>query len=238
MARSDDLKASPPMFESPWLDRFTRVHPSVPPIIFTPIILVMVIAGFGRQSTLQAVLLLVAGYVFWTLFEYWLHRVVFHFEPYSSPVGMRLHWMIHGVHHDHPNDPLRLVMPPSVSLPLGALVLSLFWLVLGWDAALVFGGGFLAGYLAYDMLHYHVHHHTPRTAIGHKLRELHMRHHFQDDETGFGISAPYWDNVFGTATARTGNRPLAEQRAARAAGAPAVASRGNRGPTDTASGAT
>ena len=25
-----------------------------------------------------------------------------------------------------------------------------------------------------------------------------MRHHFQDDERGFGISAPYWDRVFGT----------------------------------------
>ena len=186
------------MFESPLLDRFTRVHPSVPPIIFIPIIAYMLIEGFGRFGPLQAVLLLVAGYVFWTLFEYWLHRVVFHFEPYNSAVGMRLHWMIHGVHHDHPNDPLRLVMPPSVSLPLGALVLGAFWLVLGYDAMLVFGGGFLAGYLAYDMLHYHVHHHKPRTALGHKLRELHMRHHFQDDETGFGVSAPYWDRVFGT----------------------------------------
>ena len=25
-----------------------------------------------------------------------------------------------------------------------------------------------------------------------------MRHHFQDDERGFGVSAPYWDHVFGT----------------------------------------
>jgi dihydroceramide fatty acyl 2-hydroxylase len=25
-----------------------------------------------------------------------------------------------------------------------------------------------------------------------------MRHHFQDDERGFGISAPYWDVVFRT----------------------------------------
>jgi sterol desaturase/sphingolipid hydroxylase (fatty acid hydroxylase superfamily) len=208
MARSDDLKASPPMFESPLLDRFTRVHPSVPPLIFLPIIAVMLVTGVGRMSGWESVLLLLAGYVFWTLFEYWLHRVVFHFEPYNSALGMRLHWMIHGVHHDHPNDPLRLVMPPSVSLPLGALVLSGFWLILGYDAALVFGGGFLSGYLAYDMLHYHVHHHTPRTALGHKLRELHMRHHFQDDERGFGISAPYWDNVFGTATHATGNRSL------------------------------
>jgi sterol desaturase/sphingolipid hydroxylase (fatty acid hydroxylase superfamily) len=26
-----------------------------------------------------------------------------------------------------------------------------------------------------------------------------MRHHFQDHERGYGVSAPYWDNVFGTA---------------------------------------
>ena len=214
------------MFESPLLDRFTRVHPSVPPLIFVPIISVMLVTGFGRMSVPGAVGLLLGGYVFWTLFEYWLHRVVFHFEPYNSALGMRLHWMIHGVHHDHPNDPLRLVMPPSVSLPLGAAVLAGFWLVLGYDAALVFGGGFLAGYLAYDMLHYHVHHHKPRTALGHKLRELHMRHHFQDDERGFGISAPYWDNVFGTATHSTGNRALAPSKP------------GGGGPHDTASGAT
>jgi dihydroceramide fatty acyl 2-hydroxylase len=234
MARSDDLKASPPMFENRMLDRFTRVHPSVPPLIFVPIIAVMLGFGFARVSTLTAIVLLFAGYVFWTLFEYWLHRVVFHFEPYESEIGMRLHWMIHGVHHDHPNDPLRLVMPPSVSLPLGALVLAVFWAVLGWDNALVFGGGFLAGYLAYDMLHYHVHHHKPRTVVGHKLRELHMRHHFQDDERGFGISAPYWDYVFGTASHATGNRGVTREHGPATKAATAAA----QGPTDPASPAT
>jgi len=205
MARSDDLKASPPMFDNRLLDRFTRVHHIVPLLIFTPVIAYMLIAGFPRFSVLGSLGLIIGGYLFWTLFEYWLHRIVFHFEP-EQGFGARLHWMIHGVHHDHPNDPLRLVMPPSVSVPLGALVLWVFWLVLGYDAMLVFGGAFLTGYLVYDMLHYHVHHRMPRTAVGRRLRELHMRHHFQDDERGFGISAPYWDNVFGTAPAETGNR--------------------------------
>jgi len=123
---------------------------------------------------------------------------VFHFEP-EDGIGARLHWMIHGVHHDHPNDPMRLVMPPSASIPLALLFGALFWLVLGGDAATAFTAGFLAGYLAYDMIHYAVHHHVPRSAVGKKLRELHMRHHFQDHERGFGVSAPYWDRVFGTA---------------------------------------
>ena len=74
--------------------------------------------------------------------------------------------MIHGVHHDHPNDPLRLVMPPAASVPLALVFYALFWLVLGADRAFAFGAGFLAGYLAYDMIHYHLHHHSPRTRLG------------------------------------------------------------------------
>src|SRR5918997_1495750 len=198
MRRTDQLKASPPMFNSPWLDRFTRVHPSVPVIIFLPAIVALFAFGAGRAGFLNAVGLVLGGYAVWTLTEYWLHRVVFHFEP-ERGIGARLHWMIHGVHHDHPNDPLRLVMPPSASVPLAAAFGGLFWLVLGADLATSFGAGFLAGYLVYDMIHFAVHHSKPKSRVGRRLRELHMRHHFQDDERGFGVSAPYWDKVFGTA---------------------------------------
>src|SRR5918994_3373222 len=197
MRRSELLKASPPMFKSPWLDRFTRVHPVVPVIIFLPAIVALFAVGIGRAGLWNSVGLAVGGYAVWTLTEYWLHRVVFHFEP-ERGIGARLHWMIHGVHHDHPNDPMRLVMPPSASIPLALLFAGLFWLVLGGEWFMPFLSGFLAGYLAYDMIHYHVHHHQPRTRVGRRLRELHMRHHFQDDERGFGVSAPYWDHVFGT----------------------------------------
>jgi sterol desaturase/sphingolipid hydroxylase (fatty acid hydroxylase superfamily) len=33
-----------------------------------------------------------------------------------------------------------------------------------------------------------------------------MRHHFEDDTTGYGVSAPYWDRVFGTAPKRRRGR--------------------------------
>src|SRR3954465_4805807 len=203
MRRTDLLKASPPMFQSPWLDRFTRVHPAVPLVIYLPAIALLLLVGEPRAGFLNVIGLVLGGYAVWTLTEYWLHRVVFHFEP-EEGIGARVHWMIHGVHHDHPNDPLRLVMPPAASVPLALVFYGLFWLVLGADRAYAFGAGFLFGYLAYDMIHYHLHHHTPRTRLGRWLRELHMRHHFQDDERGFGISAPYWDRVFGTMHVRRG----------------------------------
>ena len=197
MRRSEYLKASPPMFESRLLDRFTRVHWSVPVLIYAPAIAFLLVLGLMRDGIWDAAGLLLGGYAVWTLTEYWLHRVVFHFEP-DGGIGARLHWMIHGVHHDHPNDPMRLVMPPSASIPLALAFLGLFWLLLGPLHAPAFAAGFLLGYLVYDMTHYYVHHHKPRTAVGRKLRELHMRHHFQDHDSGYGVSAPYWDVVFGT----------------------------------------
>ena len=197
MDRTELLKASPPMFKSGLLDRFTRVHHLVPVVIFLPAIVLLFAAGVGRLGTLPALAYAVGGYALWTLAEYWIHRVIFHFEP-ERGLGARLHWMMHGVHHEHPNDPMRLVMPPSASIPLALAFSGLFWIVLGADNATAFTSGFLAGYLAYDMVHYAVHHHVPRTAVGRHLRELHMRHHFQDHERGFGVSAPYWDHVFGT----------------------------------------
>jgi dihydroceramide fatty acyl 2-hydroxylase len=201
MSRSEVLRASPRMFESDLLDKLSRVHPAVPPILFGPAIVFMLVEGLVRGSGWATIGWIAGGYAFWTLSEYWIHRVIFHFEP-EKGFGARLHWIIHGVHHDHPNDPMRLVMPPSVSVPLSALFVLGFYAVLGSPAFLPFGAGFLAGYLFYDMLHYHLHHHRPTTAAGRWLRELHMRHHFQDHERGYGISAPYWDSVFRTALKR------------------------------------
>ncbi len=203
--RTDVLRASPPMFESRLLDFFSRVHPSVPVLVFGPAIVLMAIWSLSLLSVASSIGLFAGGYLLWTLFEYWLHRLVFHFEP-KDGIGARLHWIIHGVHHDHPNDPMRLVMPPAVSVPLAALVFGVMWLIAGGHYAPGLAAGFFAGYLVYDMLHYALHHYVPSGRLGRALRERHMRHHFQDDTKGFGISAPYWDEIFRTS-------PMSRRRA-------------------------
>ncbi len=152
----------------------------------------LLVLGLGRTSVLAAIALFAAGYLMWTLAEYWIHRVVFHFEP-EEGWGAKVHFLIHGVHHEHPNDPLRLVMPPLASIPLAIAFALLFRWVFGGDLWMPVAAGFLAGYVIYDELHYLLHHYVPTNRVGRRLRELHMRHHFQDDTRGFGISAPYWD---------------------------------------------
>jgi sterol desaturase/sphingolipid hydroxylase (fatty acid hydroxylase superfamily) len=193
------LRASPPMFRSRTLDLLTRVHPSVPPLIFCPVIVLLLFHAVGQMSAVDVLLAVLGGWILWTLTEYWIHRTVFHFEP-EGRLGGRLHWMIHGVHHDHPNDPMRLVMPPVVSVPIGTACFVLFVLLgaPGWALC----AGFFAGYLAYDMLHFALHHHRPRSRAGRLLHELHMRHHFEDEQRGFGVSAPWWDIAFRTRATR------------------------------------
>jgi dihydroceramide fatty acyl 2-hydroxylase len=207
-SKQDILQASPRMFENPILDRLSRVHPSVPAVVYGPLILLLLVlsspAGFGA-----ALAWTLFGYVSWTLVEYWGHRILFHYEP-SAGWGARLHWMIHGVHHDHPNDPLRLVMPPLMSLPIMLVAYGVTRLIVAPPAAYAALAGFMAGYLLYDMIHYAVHHISPRSRLGRKLRRLHMLHHFQDHTRSFGVSAPWWDVVFGTAPRKPHAAPPAE----------------------------
>ena len=196
--RTARLSASPPLFQNRFLDFFSRIHPSVPALIFVPVIVALIVLGArDGQGAVEIALLFLGGLGIWTLTEYWLHRKLFHWEP-DHPIGSRLHFIIHGVHHDHPNDKLRLVMPPAASIPLASLFFGLFYLVFGLPTALPLFAGFLLGYLAYDYMHYYLHHFVPRSDLGKRLREQHMRHHFQDHRYGFGVSSPLWDYVFRT----------------------------------------
>jgi sterol desaturase/sphingolipid hydroxylase (fatty acid hydroxylase superfamily) len=195
------------MFENPILEWGSRVHPAVPPLLYLPLIGYLLTRAIGHEhlSVASVIGVFALGIVTWSLGEYVLHRFVFHFEP-DSRWGRRLHFVIHGVHHDFPHDPMRLVMPPSVSIPLAIGFWFLFRAVLGPAWALPAFAGFLLGYLVYDMAHYHMHHHRSKNRLSLALRRYHYRHHFQQSDRGFGVTSPLWDRVFRTS-------PLGRRRA-------------------------
>ncbi|HVC88373.1 MAG TPA: sterol desaturase family protein [Gaiellaceae bacterium] len=205
LQRAEQLRASPPIFPSPRLDRLTRAHPATPAVLFLPAVAALAALAVSDMRVVTTLALAAGGYMFWTLCEYWGHRVVFHFEP-DHGIGRQLHWMIHGVHHDHPNDPRRLVLPPAFSLPLATLFFGFFVLALGTPHAFGVAAGFYLGYVVYDTVHFALHHTTPKGRVGRLFRELHMRHHFEDHERGFGVSAPWWDIVFRTRPRRSAKR--------------------------------
>jgi len=196
--RTSKLSASPDLFDSPLLNFFSRVHPAVPAVIFLPVVGLMYFVAIGRSTAaIEVIGLTLAGILIWSLSEYWLHRLLFHWHP-KFRGGDQLNFIIHGVHHDHPNDRMRLVMPPAVGLPLAAFFFTAFVLIFGIPAGYLIFAGFIIGYLIYDYTHYYIHHFVPKTRAGKRIREHHMRHHFQDHRYGYGVSSPMWDYVFRT----------------------------------------
>ena len=187
------------LFKSDFLELFTHVHWSVPIIIYLPVVVYMLmrtawqgVLGLGAASGL-----FLSGLFVWTLTEYLLHRFVFHYEP-SSQWGKRLHFLTHGVHHDYPNDSKRLVMPPSVSIPLALLFFVVFYAAAGPLAVAPFFAGFIFGYICYDEIHYATHHAPMKRGAAQWLKHHHVLHHYRNPDRGYGVSTPLWDYVFGT----------------------------------------
>ncbi len=187
------------LFKNDFLEFFTHVHFTVPLFIYIPVVLYLFYhAALKTSITLPAAAgMLVAGVFLWTLTEYALHRFVFHYHP-KSQLGGKIHFLFHGIHHDYPNDSTRLVMPPVVSLPLALLFGGLFWMIFGPTYFAPTFAGYLVGYLCYDMIHYATHHFSLKSQVGLWLKHHHMKHHFQNEDRGYGVSTPLWDYVFGT----------------------------------------
>src|ERR1700745_3190846 len=141
------------MFEGDFMEFFSRVHPATPLVLYLPVIGYMLYLALWRQhlSFLVVAEFFLLGVLLWTLLEYTIHRYVFHYEP-KTRVGKRLHYIIHGVHHDYPNDARRLVMPPSISVPLALLFYGMFLLLFGRFSSTVFAG-LVFCYGCYDMPH-------------------------------------------------------------------------------------
>jgi len=180
------------------MELFSRVHPATPVVIYLPVVGCMLYSSVWRrqQSIVLVSALFLLGILLWTLLEYLIHRYVFHYEP-KTRVGKQLHYIIHGVHHDYPNDARRLVMPPSISVPLAFLFYGVFLLIFGRLTPSVFGG-LVFGYICYDMLHYATHHFPMKRGLWLWLKQYHLRHHYKDDHVGYGISSPLWDYIFRT----------------------------------------
>src|SRR5246127_5151912 len=96
------------MFESDFVEFFSRVHPVTPLVLYLPVVGYMLYLARWRQnlSFLVVAGFFLLGVLLWTLLEYLIHRYVFHYEP-KTRVGKRLPYIIHGVPHDYPNEERR-----------------------------------------------------------------------------------------------------------------------------------
>jgi sterol desaturase/sphingolipid hydroxylase (fatty acid hydroxylase superfamily) len=183
-----------PLFKNPVLEYFSHIHPITPVVVFVPVILVSAYFGFLNVNVVNGIIAFAGGILLWTLIEYVIHRWVFHYHP-KSESGKKIHFLVHGIHHDYPRDATRLVMPLLVSVPLAIFFYYLFMLLF-WKYNMLVFSGFVLGYVSYDSIHYATHHINLKGKIGSFLRTYHLRHHYEDEHTAYGVSNPLWDYVF------------------------------------------
>ena len=186
------------MFETPVIERFSRVHPAMPFVFWLPVCGYLAFRAYENSvGPVKGLSLGLLGLFVWTLAEYVLHRWVFHY------VGPRLwqrrvHFVLHGVHHDFPQDSDRLVFPLGASIPFGITFYLLFRAIIGPVLVDPLFAGFGLGYLAYDGTHYAIHHFRMSSRWGKWIKRHHMIHHHTGAHARWGVSSPLWDYVFGT----------------------------------------
>jgi len=188
------------MFKSDFFEWFSRIHPATPFVTYLPVIAYFFYRiGHRHDLSWPSVFgVVLTGLLVWSFAEYILHRYVFHFVR-DAEWTKKVHFFLHGVHHDFPSDKDRLVMPLGASLPMAVLFYSLFYFLTGGVRfAEPLYIGFAFGYLCYDGGHYAIHHFKQTTRVGKFLKKHHMKHHHGDNFGGFGVSSPLWDLVFQT----------------------------------------
>ncbi|HEY5122735.1 MAG TPA: sterol desaturase family protein [Ignavibacteria bacterium] len=185
------------LFKNPVMEYFSHIHPATPLFVYIPIVTVSEYFGFMQIDKISyGILNTLLGIFIWTLLEYIIHRFAFHFTP-KSDKGKKIHFLVHGVHHDYPRDSTRLVMPLLVSIPLAVIFFFLFKWVFSMYYLNTFSG-LVIGYLAYDSIHYATHHFKMKSGIWKFLKEYHLKHHYAGENSAYGVSNPLWDYVFRT----------------------------------------
>lgn len=188
------------LFENPFLEFFTMTPWwGIPLGYITPIVYHSYIADV---TFLEYILCLCGGIFFWTFGEYFLHRFLFHSEDYwlpNHPLVLAHHFMIHGIHHAYPMDRYRLVFPvlPGYILLYGIVTRPIDY-AFEEHYANAIKAGLIFGYVIYDMIHYFLHHSSPKSGYFKDLKIYHMQHHYKNGLSGFGVSSKFWDYVFFT----------------------------------------
>lgn len=136
----------------------------------------------------EAIGLLLAGFLFWGLLEYAIHGLLAHrWKTFVSP--------LHGNHHRNPRN---VFTTPIAVLPIALFLVGAATLAAGPLRAAFLVGGVVAGFARYEWMHWRFHFRAPRSKRERLLRSHHLAHHYYNARIYHGVSTRFWDRVFGT----------------------------------------
>ena len=187
------------VFDNPFLEIFSQTPWQLIPSVWLPVITYYLYTSY-LDIGLQAFMMFFVGIVYWTLFEYFMHRFLFHSEQYlpNNRHFITFHYLMHGVHHAFPMDSLRLVFPPVLGIILATITKTIYNFAFPASVAHGFFAGKILGYVWYDLFLYFSHHAESKTGYFAFMKSYHLAHHYKNPFKGFGVSNHFWDLVFGT----------------------------------------
>ena len=142
--------------------------------------------------------LLTIGLVSWSVFEYIMHRFIFHYDA-RSRLGRKFLYHAHVAHHENATAQNGISSSLILGIPIGVAYWLLAWVATGsWVPASWLFIGLATGFFGYKWVHFQCHHRHSRSWPLRYLRHYHLLHHYKTPGLRFGVTSPCLDFVFGT----------------------------------------
>ncbi|KAJ8302448.1 hypothetical protein KUTeg_018844 [Tegillarca granosa] len=187
------------LFHSDFCEFFSVCKWWIVPLFWTPVMFILLWLSYTKLAETPAVwpspeygftitphhmpVVFALGVLFWTFDEYAIHRWLFHLRPpHQYPFLILMHFILHGQHHKSPMDKGRLVFPTVPACLLAIVFYSLYASIFGTSIALCLFAGTIAGYMAYDLVHYYLHHGVAYGTYFKNLKKYHVKHHFKNQQ--------------------------------------------------------
>jgi sterol desaturase/sphingolipid hydroxylase (fatty acid hydroxylase superfamily) len=181
---------------------FGARHPLLSLVFAAPLGAVFVALAWtpGRGGATVA-LEIAAGVVYWTFFEYAMHRWFYHWRPRAAGLRRAVE-SFHIYHHRDMTDRRVYNAGPLLALPIAALLGAPVLAVtrdLGTTATVLIGT--VGAYYIYEWCHYTFHVRTYGGGWLGYMQRFHLHHHERNWRANFGVTNPLWDLAFRTARA-------------------------------------
>jgi hypothetical protein len=138
---------------------------------------------------LYQITLFLGGWVTWTFAEYILHRFWMHRRHSDSAMAK--------THHHHHSHPTEIVVSDLQRAIMFCLFLAICSLALYLKNYFTYAAGLYSGMAGYFFMHKLLHMKIAQRVFK-RLFRYHIYHHCKYHNTCFGISVPWWDDLFGT----------------------------------------
>lgn len=154
------------------------------------------LAAFGWTGFIWLAL----GVLGWTLFEYAMHRWIYH-GTYKNKRLREFIESFHIYHHRNIQDPRVLTAGVLMILPLSLITLSPLYVafsLISNNGFVPYAIGFIAAYGFYEWVHYLIHTHPRPSGYLKWITRYHMHHHDRRWDRCFGNTSSLWDHLLGT----------------------------------------